>query len=96
MAKAVVTFIISSGEGPPKGASAPSLSIWDFLQVYQGVGERLPVHLEHLTSVSVLPGSAQHQPQLKQEDVQPLQDATKEGEGCGFILVFTSGIENGI
>lgn len=32
--------------------------------------------MEHLTSLSVLPRSAQHQSQLKQEDVEPLTDET--------------------
>lgn len=71
---AFVTFIIASSEGSPEGAPSPSLPIWDLLQIYQGIGQRLSVHMEHLTSLSVLPRPGQHQGQLKQEDVHPLTE----------------------
>ena len=71
-----VTFIISSSEGSPEGASSSCLPVWDLLQVDEGIGQRLSVHIEHLKSVSVFSRPAQHQSQLKQEDVQPLTDET--------------------
>ncbi len=71
-----VTFIISPSEGSSEGAPSTSLPIWDLLQVYQLIGQRLPVHMEHMTSLSVLPRFGQHQSQLKQEYMQPLEKET--------------------
>lgn len=71
-----LTFIISSSEGSSEGACSTSLPVWDLLQVDQGVGQRLPVHMEHLTPLSVLRCPAQHQSQLKQEHMEPLTDGT--------------------
>lgn len=87
---AYVTFIISSTEGSPEGAPSTSFTIWDLLQVYQGIGQRLPVHMEHLTSISVLSWSAQHQSQLKQEDMQPLTDERNAHKvrGVDFRRIF--------
>lgn len=71
-----VTFIISSSEGSPEGAPSTRLPIWDLLQIYQGIGQRLSVHIENLTAVFVLNRSGQHQSQLKQEYMQPLTEKT--------------------
>lgn len=68
----LATFVVSSSESSPEAAPSTGLPIWDLLQVDQGVGERLPVHVEHLTSELVLPRPAQHQGQLEQEDMELL------------------------
>lgn len=68
----LATFVVSSSESSPEAAPSTGLPIWDLLQVDQGVGERLPVHVEHLTSDFVLPRPAQHQGQLEQEDMELL------------------------
>lgn len=78
-----VTFVVSSCEGSSEGSSSSRLPVWDLLQVYQGVWQRLPVHIEHLTT-SVLTRPAQDQCQLEEEDVEPLK-----GINYGFISIFT-------
>lgn len=60
-----ITFIVSPCEGSSEGAPSSSLAVWDLLQIYQGIGQRLPVHVKHLTTVLVLSWSRQHQHQLK-------------------------------
>lgn len=60
-----VTFIISPCEGSSEGAPSSSLTVWDLLQIYQGIGQRLPVHIKHVTTVLLVPWSSQHQHQLK-------------------------------
>lgn len=65
------TFVVSTSESSPE-AAATSLPIWNLLQVDQGVGERLSVHVEHLTSKLVLPRPAQHQGQLEKENMELL------------------------
>lgn len=70
------TFIISSSEGSSKGAPSASLPIWDLLQIYGGIRQGLSVHLEHLSSISVVQWSGQHQSQFKEEYTQPLPDYT--------------------
>lgn len=60
-----ITFIVSPCEGSSEGAPSSSLTVWDLLQIYQGIGQRLPVHVKHLTTVLVLSWSRQHQHQLK-------------------------------
>lgn len=79
-----VTFIVSSRERSSEGSSSSRLPVWDLLQVYQGVWQRLPVHMEHLTPISVLTRPAQDQCQLEEEDVEPLT-----GINYGFISIFT-------
>lgn len=74
---APITFIVSSRERSSEGSSSGRLPVWDLLQVYQGVWQRLPVHMEHLTPVSVLTRPAQDQCQLEEEDVEPLKSSIK-------------------
>lgn len=69
----VVTFVIPSRESSPEGSSSSRFSVWDLLQIYLGVCQRLPVYMEHLTYVPVILRSAQDQRQLKEEDVEPLK-----------------------
>lgn len=78
-----VTFIVPSRERSSEGSSSSRLPVWDLLQVYQGVWQRLPVHMEHLNT-SVLTRPAQDQCQLEEEDVEPLK-----GINYGFISIFT-------
>lgn len=66
------TFVVSSSESSPEAAASTGLPVRDLLQVDEGVGERLSVHVKHLTSDLVLPWPAQHQGQLEEEDMELL------------------------
>lgn len=79
------TFIVSSREGSPEGSPSAGLSVWDLLQIYQVVRQRLPVDVERLTPVSVLDRSAQDQCQLEEEHVKPLK-----GVNNGLMSVFST------
>lgn len=66
------TFVVSSSKSSPEAAASTCLPVWDFLQVDRGIGERLSVHMEHLSPHLVLPWPTQHQGQLEEEDMELL------------------------
>lgn len=71
------TFIISSSECTSECASSTCFPIWNLLQIYQSVGQRLSVHIEDVSAVFFLPWFREHQSQFKQEYMQPLTQRHK-------------------